>query len=40
MLGGREKRKERKSQKSRSGEKVVGFSLVSLLPARKLEAVT
>ena len=35
-----EKRKEKKSQKSRSEEKVVGLSSASLFPARKLEVVT
>ena len=39
-LGCREKRKYRKARKSRSEEKVVGFSSVSLYPARKREAVT
>ena len=33
-------RKDRKSQKSRSEEKVMGFSSVSLFPTRKREAVT
>ena len=36
----RRKRKDRKSQKSRSEMKVVGFSSASLFPARKQEAVT
>ena len=36
-LGSQEKRKDRKS---RSEEKVVGFSSASLYPARKLETVT
>ena len=40
MLGGQEKRKDRKTRKSRSEEKVVGFSSASLFPARKHEAVT
>ena len=40
MLGGQKKRKDRKSQKSRSEEKVVGFSSASIFPARKWEAVT
>ena len=39
MLGGQEKRKD-KTQKSRSEEKVVGFSSASLFPTRKWEAVT
>ena len=34
------KRKARKTWKSRREEKVVGFSLASLYPAKKLEAVT
>ena len=34
------KRKDRKTQKSRSEEKVVGFSSAYLFPARKWEAVT
>ena len=38
--GGQEKRKERKIWKSRSEEKVVGFSSPSLFSARKEEAVT
>ena len=38
-LGVQEKRKDRKTQKSRSEEKVVGFSSASLFPARKREAV-
>ena len=40
LLEGQEKRKDRKTQKSRNEEKVVGFSSSSLLPARKPEAVT
>ena len=32
--------KDRKTRKSRSEEKVVGFSSVSLFPAKKREAVT
>ena len=40
MLGDQEKRKERKSQKSRNEEKVAGFSSASLFPGRKWEAVT
>ena len=39
MLGG-QKKKDRKPQKTRSEEKVVGCSSVSLFPARKWEAVT
>ena len=35
-----EKRKDRKTQKSRSEEKVVDFSSASLFTARKQEAVT
>ena len=38
--GGKEKREDRKTRKSRSKEKIVGFSPSSLLPGRKLEAVT
>ena len=40
LLGGQEKRKDRKIEKSGSEEKVVGFSSVSLFPVRKWEAVT
>ena len=40
MAGGEEKKKDRKTWKSRSEEKVVGFSSASLFPARKREAVT
>ena len=42
MRGGgvKEKRKERKTQKSSSEEKVVSFSSASLFLARKGEAVT
>ena len=40
MLGIQEKRKERKNQKSRSEEKVEGFSSGFLFPSRKQEAVT
>ena len=40
MLGGQEKRKDRKSRKSRGEEKIVSFSSPSLFPARKREAVT
>ena len=40
MLGGQGKRKDRKTWKRRSEEKVVGFSSASLFPARKWEAVT
>ena len=39
-LGGQEKRKDKKTWKSRNEEKVVGFSLVSLFPAKKREVVT
>ena len=39
-LGCQEKRKDRKSEKSWSEEKVVGFSSASLFPARKQETVT
>ena len=39
-LGVQEKRKDRKTRRSRSEEKVVGFSSASLFPARKLEPVT
>ena len=37
---GQEKRKDRKSQKSRSEKNVVGFSSDSLFPARKRKLVT
>ena len=37
---GAQKRKDRKTKKSRSEEKVVGFSSAFLFPARKWEAVT
>ena len=40
LLQGQEKRKDRKSQKSWSEERVVGFSSASIFPARKWEAVT
>ena len=40
MLVAQEKRNDRKSQKNRSEEKVVGFCSTSLFPARKQEAVT
>ena len=40
MLGGQEKRKERKTRKCKSEEKVVTFSSVCLFPTRKWEAVT
>ena len=40
MLEGQEKRKGRKTWKSRSEEKVVGFSSAALFPARKWESVT
>ena len=39
-MGNQEKRKYRKSRKSRSEEKVVSFSAASLFPARKGDAVT
>ena len=39
-LGGQEKRNDKKTQKSRSEEKVVGFSSAPLFPARKREVVT
>ena len=39
-LGGLEKRKDRKKLKSRSEEKVVGFSSASLFSTRKREVVT
>ena len=38
--GGQEKRKDRKTRKSRSEEKMVGFISASLFPTRKWEAVT
>ena len=38
--GGHEKRKDRKTQNSRSEEKVVGFNSASLFPPRKREVVT
>ena len=37
---GQNRRKDRKTQQSKSGEKVVGFSSASLFPAMKGEAVT
>ena len=40
MLGGQEKRKDRKTRKSKSEEKVVSFSSAYLFPARKYEVVT
>ena len=40
MLRGQEKRKDRKTQKRRSEEKVVGFSSAFLFSTRKWEAVT
>ena len=40
LLGGQETRKARKSQKSRSEEKLEGFSSAFLFPARIREAVT
>ena len=40
LIGGQEKRKDRKTQKSRNEEKVEGFSSASLFPARKWEALT
>ena len=39
-LGGKGKRKDRETWKSKSEEKVVGFSSGSLFTARKCEAVT
>ena len=39
-LGGQEKRKDRKSQRSKREEIVVSFSSASLFLARKWEAVT
>ena len=39
LLEGQKQRKDRKTWKSRSEEKVVGFSSASLFPARKQEAV-
>ena len=39
-LSGQEKRKDMKAWKSRSEEKVLGFSSCSLLPTRKRDAVT
>ena len=38
--GGPEKRKDMKIRKSRSGEKIKGFSSASLFPTRKQQAVT
>ena len=38
-LGGQEKRKDTKTRKSRSEEKVVGFSSTFLFPVRKRKAV-
>ena len=40
MLGGQEKRKDKKTRKSKSEGKMVNISLASLFPARKQEAVT
>ena len=40
MLGGQKKRKARKTRKSMSEEKVVGFSSASLFPARKRDVIT
>ena len=40
LLAGQEKRKDRKSWKIGSEEKVVSFSLAFVFPTRKLEAVT
>ena len=40
IAGGYEKRKDIKTRRSRSEEKVVGFSSTSLFPTRKREAVT
>ena len=39
-MGVQDKRKDRKTRKSRSEEKVVSFSSASLFPAKKWEAVT
>ena len=39
-LGVEEKRKDRKTQRSRSEKKVVDFSSASRFPARKRETVT
>ena len=39
-MGVQEKRKGRKTRKSRIEKKVVGISLASLFPARKREAIT
>ena len=39
-LGGQEKRKDSKTRKSRSEEKVTGFSSAFLFLARKRESVT
>ena len=39
MLRSQEKRKDRKTRKSRNKEKVVGFSIASLFQARKLGTV-
>ena len=40
MTGGQEKRRDRKAWKNRNEEEVFGFTLASLFPARKREAVT
>ena len=40
MLDGQKKRKDKKTWKSRSKEKLVGFSSTSLFPTRKQETVT
>ena len=40
MLRDQEKRKDRKTRKTRSEEKGVSFSSASLFPIRNLEAVT
>ena len=40
VLGGKEKWKDRKTQKSRSEEKVVDFCSASTFPTKKWEAVT
>ena len=39
IAGGQEKRKDRKTRKNRSEEKVESFSSAFLFPARKREAV-
>ena len=39
-LGGQEKRKDKKTRKSRNEEKVLSFGSASIFPERKREAVT